>query len=106
MPSTIHKWRLRDLDEYLLKRNDKEHARKKEIYTKGIIVLKAAAVIGEEFGTAALKHILPLREETNASLNLILKELEQNDLVETLDETDPKNIHFRFNKSFLRESIY
>ena len=70
------------------------------------MVLKAAAVIGEEFGTAALKKILPLREETNGSLAQILKELEQNDLIETLDETDPKNIHCRFNKSFLRESVY
>ena len=76
VPSSIHKWRLRDLDEFLLKRNDKENIRKKEIFIKGIMVLKAAAVIGEEFGTAALKKILPLREETNASLSQILKELE------------------------------
>ena len=27
-------------------------------------------------------------------------------MIETLDETDPKNIHCRFNKSFLRESLY
>lgn len=106
VPSSIHKWRLRDLDEFLLKRNEKGNIRKKEIFIKGIMVLKAAAVIGEEFGTAALKKILPLREETHASLNQILKELEQNDLIETLDETDPKNIHCRFNKSFLRESLY
>lgn len=88
------------------KRNQKQNLRKKEIFIKGIMVLKAAAVIGEEFGTAALKKILPLREETNGSLAQILKELEQNDLIETLDETDPKNILCRFNKSLLRESVY
>ena len=35
-----------------------------------------------------------------------MKELEIGELVEILDESDPKNIICRFNKSFLRESIY
>ena len=30
--------------------------------------MKAACIIGEEFGTAALKKILPLRHETHGSL--------------------------------------
>lgn len=30
--------------------------------------MKAAAVIGEEFGTLALKKILPLRHESNSSM--------------------------------------
>lgn len=87
-------------------RKKKENKRKNEIFVKGIMLMKSAAVIGDEFGTLALKKILPLREETNGSIVQILKELEQDDLIEILDETDPKNIHCRFNKCFLRESIY
>jgi len=70
------------------------------------MLMKAAAIIGEEFGTQALKKILPLRQETHGSMLIILKELEQGELIEILDETDPKNILCRFNQSFLRESIY
>jgi len=36
----------------------------------------------------------------------ILKELEQGELIEILDETDPKNILCRFNQPWLRESVY
>lgn len=68
--------------------------------------MKAAAIIGEEFGTLALKKILPLRQETHGSLLVVLKELEQGELIEILDETDPKNINCRFNQSFLRETVY
>jgi uncharacterized protein (DUF2249 family) len=59
--------------------------------------MKAAAIIGEEFSTAALKKILPLRQESHSSLLIILKELEVGELIEILDETDPKNIFCRFN---------
>jgi len=40
------------------------------------MLIKAASAIGEEFGTQALKKILPLRHETHGSILLILKELE------------------------------
>lgn len=71
-----------------------------------MMILKSAAIIGEEFGTQALKKIIPLRNETHSSIHVILKELELAELIEILDETDLKNIHCRFNQSFLRESIY
>jgi len=74
--------------------------------TKGCLVLKTACVIGEEFGTQALKKMLPLRGESHVSLIKILKYLEEQEFIEVLNESDPKNIHCRFNKSFLRESIY
>jgi len=70
------------------------------------LVLKTACVIGEEFGTQALKKMLPLRGESHVSLIKILKYLEEQEFIEVLNESDPKNIHCRFNKSFLRESIY
>jgi hypothetical protein len=68
--------------------------------------MKAACVIGDEFRTGALKKILPLRNETHSSLSHILKELEIHDFIEILDESDPKDVLCRFNKSFLRESTY
>ena len=61
------------------------------------MLLKTAAIIGEEFGTQALKKILPLRNETHSSIQVILRELEMAELIEILDETDMKNIHCRFN---------
>ena len=70
------------------------------------MLMKAASVIGDEFGTYALKKILPLRNESHGSIMQILKELELNDFVEILNESDPKNVYCRFNKNFLRESIY
>ena len=68
--------------------------------------MKAAAIIGDEFGTQALIKIMSQRNETNGSITQILKELERHEFSEILDESDPKNLICRFNKSFLRESIY
>lgn len=68
--------------------------------------MKAAAIIGDEFGTQALIKIMSQRNETNGSITQILKELELHEFIEILDESDPKNLICRFNKSFLRESIY
>lgn len=73
---------------------------------KGIILMKAATIIGDDFGTLALKKIMPLRHETNGSLLSILRELERQEFIEILDESDHKDIICRFNKSFLRESLY
>ena len=53
-----------------------QNAKKKELTIKCIMLLKAAAIIGDEFGTLALRNILPLRHETQGSILLILKELE------------------------------
>ena len=106
VPSSIHKRRLKNMDTFLKKGRAKNNIRKQEVAVKGLMLMKAAAIIGDEFGTASLKKILPLRQETHTSMLIILKELEQEELIEILDETDPKNIHCRFNKSFLRESIY
>ena len=63
-------------------------------------------VIGDVFGSRVLQNIVPLRHETHASILQILKILESKDLIEILDESDPKNAICRFRKSFLRESIY
>lgn len=109
VPPFALKKRLKNLDMFLKEGKNskyKGNIRKQEIHVKGLMILKTAAIIGEEFGTQALKKILPLRHETHSSIQIILKELEQAELIEILDETDLKNIHCRFNQSFLRETIY
>jgi len=71
-----------------------------------MLLLKCAAVVGDVFGSRVLQHISPLRHETHQQIIHFLKILESKDLIEILDESDPKNAICRFRKSFLRESIY
>ena len=70
VPSSAHKRRLKNIDDLLRRGNDQKlkNPRVFELGIKGIILMKAASVIGEEFGTLALKKILPLRNETNGSM--------------------------------------
>ena len=105
VPSCVLKNRLALLDQFL-KKGRNGHAKKKELAIKCIMLLKAAAIIGEEFGTLALRSILPLRNETQNSIHVMLKELEHNEFIEILEESDPKDILCRFNQYQLRESIY
>ena len=77
------------------------------MFRKGVLVLKAAAVIGENFSSRVLEHISPLRSnEGHATYMKILKVLEEHDYIEILDESDPKNVKCRFRKAFFREAIY
>ena len=62
-----HKNRLKIMDSYI-RTSRASNPRKGELAIKGIMLMKAAAVIGEEFGTLALKKILPLRHESNSSM--------------------------------------
>jgi hypothetical protein len=68
VPSLAIKKRLRNLDNYLKEGRSKGILRKQEIAVKGLMLLKTASIIGEEFGTAALKKIIPLRNETHGSI--------------------------------------
>ena len=72
------------------------------------MLLKAASVLGEEFELKALKYISPLSKSgTNTKrVEEAIRLLEQRDFIEIVDETDQKNCVCRFNKCFLRESIY
>jgi hypothetical protein len=67
VPSSVLKNRLKIIDSYI-RASRASNPRKGELAIKGIMLMKAAAVIGEEFGTLALKKILPLRHETNSSM--------------------------------------
>jgi len=70
-------------------------------------MMKAATVLGDEFDLKALKAVNPLRyPETIDSLKQYLKLLEAYDFIEILDETDQDNLICRFNKPFLRETLY
>lgn len=75
-------------------------------FSKGALLLKSAAVIGEVFSSRVLQHITPLRNETHKSIMQVLRILENKDFIEILDETDHKNVVCRFRKIFLRETIY
>lgn len=68
VPSLVHKRRLKDLDSFLKTLRQKNNTRKQELGIKGLMLMKAAAIIGDEFGTAALKKILPLRNESHGSI--------------------------------------
>lgn len=106
VPSSVLKRRLTNIDEPLLKYRSKGNKKNIEMAIKGILIMKTACIIGEEFGTHALKKMLPFRNESHVSLLKILKYLEGEEFIEILSESDPKDIQCRFNKSFLRESIY
>jgi hypothetical protein len=55
--------------ERFLNRGLKKNQIKRELRTKGIILLKAASVIGEEFSTNALIKIHPLKGESHSSIS-------------------------------------
>ena len=67
-PSPVHKRRLKNLDDYLKMGRTQNNQRKQELVIKGIMLMKAASCIGDEFGTQALKKILPLRNESHGSI--------------------------------------
>jgi hypothetical protein len=75
-------------------------------YRKSILILKAAAVVGENFTSRVIEHISPLRNEGHKTYLHILKLLESFDYIEILDESDPENIKCRFRRAFFREAIY
>ena len=91
------------LDSFLKDLRDKQRA---EIAVKGLLLLKAACVMGDVFCTRELQAISPLRHESMKGIQTVLRLLEGQDYVEILDETDSKNWICRFRKSFMRESIY
>lgn len=71
------------------------------------MLLKAATVLGEEFDMKTLHSILPTsHKESLQGMRKLIKMLEQYNFIEILDETDKDNLVCRFQKPFLRESLY
>lgn len=73
---------------------------------KSIVMMKAATILGDFFDSLSLQAMNPLREmETLSSLNKMLHMLESEGFIEVMDESN-NNFKCRFNKPFLRETIY
>jgi len=73
---------------------------------KGIILLKAASVIGEVFTLKQLEFISPLVNEDVETIMEIMIDLQSRDFIEIIDDNDAKNWICRFTKKFLRETLY
>ncbi len=74
---------------------------------KAVVMMKAATVLGDDFELSALLALNPLRsQETPHSLKLMMNLLEQYNFIEIVDDSKKDNFKYRFNKPFLRESIY
>ena len=74
-----------------------------------LVILKAASVLGVEFDLKSLKYINPFPKKAAFSDKIVIESinlLEQRDFIEIVNETDAKNAICRFNKAFLRESVY
>ena len=111
MPRLALKINLQILDYYyysVAQKGSKARAGELQGVTSSIVLLKAASVLGEEFELKALKHISPFPRGANAAKRVedAVRLLEQRDLIEIVDETDHRNALCRFNRCFLRESIY
>mgnify|MGYP000479250823 CR=1 FL=1 len=97
------------IDKFLKTITNKPQKRPAELEAcvKAIVMMKAATVLGDEFDLKGLKAVNPLRyPETIDSLKQYIKLLEAYDFIEILDETDKDNLICRFNKPFLRETLY
>jgi hypothetical protein len=74
---------------------------------KSVVMLKSATVLGDNFDSKSLQSLNPLgMKETITNLNYLLKLLESQGFLEIVDESDKDNFKCRFNKPFLRESLY
>ncbi|CAI2375966.1 unnamed protein product [Moneuplotes crassus] len=93
------------LDQYL-KEGRKLNTKFVQDKVKGIILLKAASVIGEIFTLKQLEFINPLISEDIETIMEILIDLQSRDFIEIIDDNDAKNWICRFTKKFLRETLY
>ena len=70
-----------------------------------LLLMKAAAVIGDTFDLQTLIKVNPYKTLGNDKLRSIVNELERQDFIEILDEQN-NNIYYRFTSPFMREVIY
>ena len=74
--------------------------------THAYLLMKAAAVIGEEFDLQMLMKVNPFQLSiSNEKLRRVLNYLEKLDFIEILDESE-HNVKYRFFNPFMREVIY
>jgi len=74
--------------------------------THAYLLLKAAAIIGEEFDLQMLMKVNPFQMSiSHEKLRIVLNYLEKVELIEILNETE-HNVIYRFLNPFMREIIY
>lgn len=78
------------LDQYM-KQGHKPSSSFAHHKVKGIILLKAASVIGEIFTLKQLESISPLLNEDTETIMEILLDLQACDFIEVIDDNDAKN---------------
>lgn len=105
VPDVINNINGQLLDQYL-KEGRKLNGTFIQDKVKGIILLKAASVIGEVFTLQQLEFISPLINEDTETIMEILMDLQNRDFIEIIDDNDAKNWVCRFTKKFLRETLY
>lgn len=96
------------IDNYIKDIESKKNKRPGELDNciRSVVMLKVATILGEEFDTRSLFAVCPIKVESVSNINKLMKLLESYNLIEILDETDKENFLCRFNKPFLRESLY
>ncbi len=107
-PRIAIKQNLAMIDKYQQTCQQKQNKRPGELeqVMKSIVMMKAATVLGDFFDSKSLQAMNPLRQmETIPSLNKMLKMLEAAGFIEIQDESN-NNYKCRFNRPFLRETIY
>ena len=72
----------------------------------GIILLKAASVIGEIFTLKQFEFVSLLINEDIKTIMEMLIDLQAKDFIEIIDDIDVKNWICGFTKKFLRETLY
>ena len=75
---------------------------------KSIVLLKAATItcgFGSDFMSQNLEFIRPVSIPSKA-IKPSLKLLEKGDLIEIIDESDPKKVHCRFNHILFKDALY
>ena len=76
--------------------------------TTALVLLKVSSVLGNEFSIEALKFIAPLlkTKQFEKRIDDAIRVLEQREFIEIVDISENKQQLCRFNKPFLRESLY
>lgn len=107
VPRIAMKVNLALVDQYITLKKTEKRPNAMEDCIKSVIMLKAATLLGDSFDTMSLQSLSPLQQkETVEQLNRYLKQLEAFGFIEIVDESDKENFKCRFNKPFLRESLY
>lgn len=98
------------LDKFLWDVKVKKGVKTREIVSivEALILLKVASVAswGDDFMSNRLGSCLTSTTLPKSKILPCLKQLEKGDLIEIVDESDPKKIHCRFSHVLFKDSLY